>query len=175
MLLYTISTLISIRCFVLGICYKIYVVMLRLYVFMYKNYFMNYFCVMLWSYTIVRTSRWESFFLLYLLDTSTHTQCKLVIFMWKIKRYTFSMVCFASTLLSTLTQRPLANGGPSDLLRRVGVPLRSPDCKKLKWIHGENGDAKKLYNLNCRLSVVETKGIREAWTEWEIKALFLLN
>lgn len=46
---------------------------------------------------------------------------------------TFSLVCFMSeTLSNALAHRPLANGGPSDLLRRDGVPLRSPDCKKLK-------------------------------------------
>lgn len=46
---------------------------------------------------------------------------------------TFSLICFSSEKLSNaLTHRPLGNGGPSDLLRRDGVPLRSPDCKKLK-------------------------------------------
>lgn len=53
----------------------------------------------------------------------------------KYIKNTFSVICFPSETFSiTFTQRlPLGNGGPSDLLRRDGVPLRSPDCKKLKW------------------------------------------
>lgn len=94
-------------------------------------YNMNYFCVMLCIYRTFITMK-----TLNISDKYNHIMRKLKILMRKFsyKRCTFSMVCLASTLFS-ITQRPLANGGPSDLLRRVGVPLRSPDCKKLKWIH----------------------------------------
>ena len=91
-------------------------------------YNMNYFCVMLCIYRTFITIK-----TLNISDKYIYIMRKLKILMRKFsyKRYTFSLVCLASTLFS-ITQRPLASGGPSDLLRRVGVPLRSPDCKKLK-------------------------------------------
>lgn len=70
---------------------------------------------------------------------------------WKINdiENTFSLICFTSeTWSNALTHRPLGMGGPSDLDRRDGVPLRSPDCKKLKWIQKCFMELGRLYFIN---------------------------